>query len=86
MTFAILKACGTPFCLLDEVDSQLDEVNVGRFGQALRELGDRTQIIVITHNRGTLEIANAIYGVAMGSDSTSRVLSLRLDEVEAKAS
>lgn len=86
LTFAILKACSTPFCLLDEVDSRLDEVNIGRFRQALQELAERTQVIVITHNRGTVEIADAIYGVTMGRDSASRVLSLRLQEVEARAS
>jgi chromosome segregation protein len=86
LTFAILKACGTPFCFLDEVDSQLDEVNIGRFREALRELGEKTQIIVITHNRGTVECADAIYGITMATDSTSRVLSLRLDQVEAQAS
>ena len=86
LTFAILKACSTPFCLLDEVDARLDEVNVGRFRQELQELAQRTQVIVITHNRGTVEIADAIYGVTMDRDSASRVLSLRLEEVEARAS
>ena len=85
LTFAILKACGTPFCLLDEVDSQLDEINIGRFRQALRELSEKTQVIVITHNRGTVEIADAVYGITMAGDSTSRVLSLRLDEAKAQA-
>jgi chromosome segregation protein len=86
LTFAILRTCRTPFCLLDEVDSRLDEVNVGRFRQALEELAANTQLIVITHNRGTLEIADSIYGVTMGGDSASRVLSLRLEQVEEKAS
>ena len=86
LTFAILKACDTPFCVLDEVDARLDEVNIGRFGQALKELATRTQVIIITHNRITLESADAVYGITLAGDSTSRVLSLRLDEVEAKAS
>jgi chromosome segregation protein len=86
LTFAILKACDTPFCLLDEVDARLDEVNIGRFSQALKELAERTQIIIITHNRITLESADAIYGITLAGDSTSRVLSLRPDEVQAKAS
>ncbi len=86
LTFAILSSCQTPFCLLDEVDSRLDEVNVGRFRQALEELSKNTQMIVITHNRATLEIADSIYGVSMGGDSASRVLSLRLEQVEEKAS
>jgi len=86
LTFAILKVCETPFCLLDEVDSRLDEINLGRFRRALRELAERTQVIIITHNRLTLETADAIYGITLAGDSTSKVLSLRLDEVEAKAS
>ena len=86
LTFAILRACDTPFCLLDEVDSRLDEINLGRFCQALKELAERTQVVIITHNRLTLEIADAIYGITMAGDSTSRVLSLRLDEVEEEAS
>ena len=86
LTFAILKACSTPFCLLDEVDARLDEVNVGRFRRELQELAERTQVIVITHNRGTVEIADAIYGVTIDRDSASRVLSLRLEEVETRAS
>jgi chromosome segregation protein len=86
LTFAILKSCETPFCLMDEVDSRLDEVNIGRFREALQELAENTQVIVITHNRGTLEIADSIYGITMGGDSASRVLSLRLEEVEERAS
>jgi chromosome segregation protein len=86
LTFSILKVCETPFCLLDEVDARLDEVNVGRFGESLQELSEKTQIVVITHNRGTVETADSIYGVTMSGDGASRVLSLRLEEVESKAS
>jgi chromosome segregation protein len=85
LTFAILKACGTPFCLLDEADARLDEINIGRFGQALTELAKSTQVIIITHNRITLENADAIYGITLARDSTSRVLSLRLDDMDAQA-
>jgi DNA repair ATPase RecN len=74
-----------PFCVLDEVDAALDEANVGRFSDALRSLADRTQFIVITHNRGTIEAADALYGVTVGDDSVSRVISLRLDEAQAIA-
>ena len=59
----------------------LDEANVGRFREALAELSLRTQFLVITHNRGTIEAADTIYGVSMGDDSASRVLSLRLEEI-----
>lgn len=86
LTFSILKVCSTPFCLLDEVDARLDEVNVGRFGESLQELSENTQIVVITHNRATVETADSIYGVTMGGDGASRVLSLRLEQIDAKAS
>lgn len=81
LLFAILKANPTPFCVLDEVDAALDETNVGRFREALAGLSEKTQFIVVTHNRGTIEAADTIYGVTMGDDGASRVLSLRLEEV-----
>jgi chromosome segregation protein len=82
LIFALLKVSPTPFCVLDEVDAMLDEANVGRFRQELEELAQEIQFIVITHNRRTIEAANTIYGVSMGTDSVSRVISLKLDEVE----
>jgi chromosome segregation protein len=86
LLFAMLEVRPAPFCVLDEVDAALDEANVGRFTEALRELAERTQFIVITHNRGTIEAADALYGVTVGDDSVSRVISLRLDEAQATAS
>jgi chromosome segregation protein len=83
LLFAMLEVRPVPFCVLDEVDAALDEANVGRFSTALRSLADTTQFIVITHNRGTIEIADALYGVTVGEDSVSRVISLRLDEAHA---
>jgi chromosome segregation protein len=80
LLFAILKVNPVPFCLLDEVDAALDEANVVRFRERLRELARQTQIIVITHNRGTIEIADTLYGVSMGADGVSQVLSLRMTE------
>jgi chromosome segregation protein len=85
LLFAMLEVRPVPFCVLDEVDAALDEANVGRFTAALRELAARTQFIVITHNRGTIEAADALYGVTVGDDSVSRVISLRLDEAQAIA-
>jgi chromosome segregation protein len=85
LLFAMLEVRPTPFCVLDEVDAALDEANVGRFTDALRELAERTQFVVITHNRGTIEIADALYGVTVGDDSVSRVISLRLDEARDRA-
>ncbi len=82
LIFSLLKTSPTPFCILDEVDAMLDEANVGRFRSVLEELAEEMQIIVITHNRRTVEAANTIYGISMGEDSASRVLSLRLSEVE----
>lgn len=81
LLFAILTVNPSPFCVMDEVDAALDEANVGRFREALAELSLRTQFLVITHNRGTIEAADTIYGVSMGDDSASRVLSLRLEEI-----
>jgi len=85
LLFAMLEVRPVPFCVLDEVDAALDEANIGRFADALRGLADQTQFIVITHNRGTIEMADALYGVTVGDDSVSRVISLRLDEAQALA-
>ncbi len=81
LIFSLLKVAPTPFCILDEVDAALDEANVGRFTELLKELSDNTQFIVITHNRNTVQVADVIYGVTMGRDSASQVIGLRLDEV-----
>ncbi|HEU4672567.1 MAG TPA: chromosome segregation protein SMC [Candidatus Limnocylindrales bacterium] len=80
LLFAMLEVRPVPFCVLDEVDAALDEANVGRFTEALRGLAGRIQFVVITHNRGTIEAADALYGVTVGDDSVSRVISLRLEE------
>src|SRR5918997_3546499 len=85
LLFAMLTVNPVPFCVLDEVDAALDEANIGRFADALRGLAHQTQFIVITHNRGTIEAADALYGVTVGDDSVSRVISLRLDEARAIA-
>ncbi len=82
LVFALLKVSPTPFCVLDEVDAMLDESNVGRFIELLKDLSSETQFILITHNRNTVSAADVIYGVTMGKDSASQVISLRLDEVD----
>ncbi|MBX3000026.1 MAG: chromosome segregation protein SMC [Caldilineaceae bacterium] len=79
LIFAILRVSPTPFCILDEVDAALDEANVDRFRTVLEGLIDHTQFIIITHNRRTLEASNTIYGITMGDDGVSRVISLRLE-------
>jgi chromosome segregation protein len=81
LIFSLLKVSPTPFCAMDEVDAMLDESNVGRFRDLLKELSETIQFIVITHNRNTVQAADVIYGVTMGRDSASQVISLRLDEV-----
>ncbi|HDQ71240.1 MAG TPA: hypothetical protein ENN19_03970 [Chloroflexi bacterium] len=81
LLFAILRVCPAPFCVLDEVDAMLDEANVGRFRKVLQGLAENTQFVVITHTRGTVEVADTIYGVSMGSDAVSQTVSLQLDEV-----
>jgi chromosome segregation protein len=82
LLLAILRVKPTPFCVLDEVDAALDERNVGRFTQALRELTDRTQFIVVTHNRGTIEAADMLYGVSMDEGGVSKIISLKLSQLD----
>jgi len=84
LLFAILKHQPRPFCIMDEVDAALDEANVVRFREALLELARDTQFILVTHNRGTVEVADTLYGVSMAADGGSRVLSLRLVEGRAE--
>ena len=84
LLLAILRVRPAPFCVLDEVDAALDERNVGRFTQALRELTDRTQFVVITHNRATIEAADMLYGVSMDDGGVSKVISLRLADLDAE--
>ena len=67
---------------MDEVDAMLDESNVARYRKLLRDLSSDTQFIVITHNRNTVQVADVIYGIIMSEDSSSQVLSLKLDEVD----
>jgi chromosome segregation protein len=81
LVFALLKVSPTPVCVMDEVDAMLDEANVGRFRDLLQELSKDTQFIIITHNRNTVQAADVIYGITMGRDSASQVISLRLDQV-----
>ena len=81
LMFAILKVKPPPFCILDETDAALDEANVGRFRDAIKALSAHTQFVLITHNRGTIEAADTIYGISMGSDSASRAISLKLENI-----
>ena len=80
--FAILKVRPTPFCLLDEIDAALDDRNVERFANYLRNLSANTQFIVITHRRGTMEASDVLYGVTMQEQGVSKLLRLNLNQME----
>ena len=82
LLFAILKVKPTPFCILDEIDAALDDVNVSRFATYLKNYTDSSQFIVITHRRGTMEAANILYGVTMQEKGVSKLLSLLIDDVD----
>lgn len=85
LLFAILSLRASPFVVLDEVDAALDEANSRRFARLLGQLAERTQFIVITHNRATMEAASALYGITMGEDGISQLLSVKLEQVSATA-
>ena len=82
--FSIMKVSPAPFCVLDEIEAALDDVNVTRFASYLRRMNDNTQFIVITHRRGTMEEADVLYGVTMQDEGVSKLLELRASEIEAK--
>ena len=82
--FAILAVNPAPFCILDEIEAALDDVNVVRYAQYLRRMTDNTQFIVITHRRGTMEAADVLYGVTMQEDGVSKILKLDLDHIAAE--
>lgn len=84
LLFAILKVNPTPFCILDEIEAALDEVNVFRFGEYVKRLGEDTQFILITHRRGTMEIGNRLYGVTMPQRGISQAIELNVNEIEGK--
>ena len=81
--FAILAVNPAPFCILDEIEAALDDVNVARYAQYLRRITEDTQFIVITHRRGTMEAADVLYGVTMQEDGVSKLLRLNLEQVDA---
>ncbi len=81
LLFAILAVKPTPFCVLDEIDAALDDVNVSRFATYLKNYLEDTQFVVITHRRGTMEAANVLYGVTMQEKGVTKMLSLAIDDV-----
>lgn len=82
--FAIMKVSPPPFCMLDEIEAALDDVNVDRFAAYLRRMTNNTQFIVITHRRGSMEEADVLYGVTMQDEGVSKLLELRASEIEQK--
>jgi chromosome segregation protein len=83
LLFGVLRIRPAPFCVLDEVDAALDETNVDRYLDALRELSEHTQTLVVTHNRATMAAATVLYGLTMDAEGCSGLLSLRLDQYDA---
>lgn len=84
LLFAILRVKPVPFCVLDEVEAALDEANVARYAQYLREFSNQTQFIVITHRKGTMEGADVLYGVTMQESGVSKLVSVKLEDREEK--
>lgn len=81
LLFAILRVRPTPFCILDEIEAALDDNNIARFCSYIKKFSEKTQFIVVTHRRGTMEAADILYGVTMQEKGVSKLLSMRLDEV-----
>ena len=82
--FAILKVRPTPFCVMDEIDTSLDEVNTVKFAEYLRRLSAATQFIIVTHRRGTMEEADVLYGVTMQDEGVSKLLTINVNDVYQK--
>ena len=78
LLFAILKMSPAPFCILDEIEAALDDVNVYRFAEYLKKFCKETQFLVITHRKGTMEAADTVYGVTMEENGISKLLSIKL--------
>ena len=81
LLFAILKSRPVPFCILDEVEAALDEVNVTAFGEYLTNLKEETQFILITHKKKTMEFANVLYGITMQESGVSKLVSVKLEDI-----
>ena len=82
LLFAILKSRPVPFCILDEVEAALDEVNVDAFGKYLSKLKEKTQFILITHKKKTMEYVDVLYGITMQESGVSKLVSVKLEEIK----
>ncbi|GJL53495.1 MAG: chromosome partition protein Smc [Nitrospirales bacterium] len=82
LLFASFLIKPSPFCVLDEVDAPLDEANVGRFGQFLTQMAERSQFLIVTHNKRTMEVADSLFGVTMEQPGVSKLVSVRLNELQ----
>jgi len=82
LLFASFLIRPTPFCLLDEIDAPLDEENIGRFTSVLRDLSQNAQFLVITHNKRTMSIADSLFGVTMEDPGVSKLVSVRLGDLQ----
>ena len=82
--FAILEVNPAPFCILDEIEAALDEVNVDKFADYVKKYSSKTQFVIITHRRGTMEAAERLYGVTMHEKGISDVISIDVSEIEQK--
>ena len=80
LLFAILKTKPTPFCILDEIEAALDDANIYRFSQYLKEFSKETQFIVITHRKGTMESADTLYGATMEEKGVTKLVSMKLSD------
>ena len=80
LLFAILKAKPSPFCILDEIDAALDDSNINRYTSYLKKINKYTQVVLITHRKTSMEIANVLYGVTMEEKGISRIISMKLKE------
>lgn len=78
--FSILNIKATPFCVLDEIEAALDDANIDRFTRYLKKIAERTQVIIITHRKGTMEVADALYGVTMEETAVSKLVTVKLEE------
>ena len=84
LLFAILKTKPTPFCILDEIDAALDEANISRYTNYLKSFSDKTQFIMITHRKGSMEMADVLYGITMEEEGISRMVSIKLSDKDSE--